>query len=235
MGLNWGWNEELFAVHHLHQGKFMAAHIAWQRERIWGGLKNLGGGRGWREGSAGKLRHQGPHCPRLRQKPSQHCSYLIFISTQLFLFIPAVVFSWINLLSYLHKKDWTPNTKQNIAVWAKKSQISFYFFFFLAVGAEMGHKWFLSRLQISEHEVQLSWQAACSAAPISLGIYGTIWCFRLKLQENKAPWQGKCGLLIPKVEEEMSGRRQRCGTRGNKPHFSLLCTKPGALTATPSP
>lgn len=90
---NQGWNDELFAVYH-HQGIFMAAHITWQRERILEGLKKLGGGRGWRKGSAGneELRHQGPHCPRLRQKPSKRCSYLIFTSTEFFLFIPRVVF-----------------------------------------------------------------------------------------------------------------------------------------------
>lgn len=95
----------------------------------------------------------------------------------------------------------------------------------------MGHKWPLSKLQIPQHEVQLS----CSAAPVSHSIYGTIWCFRLKEWENKALWPVRCGLPIPKVEEEMSGRRQKCGTRGNKSHFSLLSSQPGAPIATLSP
>lgn len=118
-----GWNDELFAVYH-HQGKFMAAHITWQRERISEGLKKLGGGRGWRKGSAGneELRHQGPHCPKLRQKSSKLCSYLIFTSTEFFLFIPRVVFFSLNKFAFLSLKE-IGSQIQNIVVWAKKNQI----------------------------------------------------------------------------------------------------------------
>lgn len=148
-----GWNDELLAAYH-HQGKFMAAHVTWQRERILEGLKKLGGGHGWREGSTGneELRHQGPHCPRLRQKPPKLRSYLIFVSTEFFLFIPRVVF-FLNKFAVLSPKKRLDPKRKTKHLRASKEKPDF---IFLAVGASVGHKWPPSKLQIPQHEVQLS-------------------------------------------------------------------------------